>query len=377
MTSPVYARIAAKLLARAPRALPPPAEAARARAIAHLELALAAKARKRQRARAFVSAAAVAAALAAVVGYHFRARPSVAVSNGATPVVAILQPTGNGAQLVTRIGSEPLRGGSSLPLGGRLLANAAGGASLQLSTGTQIQIDQAANLTFRDAGPTERFELSEGTIHAHVAKLHPGERFIVATPDAEIEVRGTQFQLGIVTADPTCGEGTRTRLAVSEGVVEVRAQGASAFVHPGESWPAGCGQSKVTPVSSTPVGSSTARPVVSSSRAVSLAQRPTSAAPAPSATPTVEASSLAEQNDLFAAGMAARRQGDARTAVSKFQELMARFPSSALSEGALAESMRAEQGLDGSAAQRFARQYLQRYPDGFARHDAQAILASP
>ncbi|HEX3775250.1 MAG TPA: FecR domain-containing protein [Polyangiaceae bacterium] len=297
--------------------------------------------------------------------------------SNASPVVAILQPTGSGVQLLTPNGSEPLHSGSPLPLGGRLIANPAGGASLQLSTGTQIGIGQDANLTFSDAGPTERFELSAGSIHAHVAKLGPGERFIVATPDAEIEVRGTQFVLRVVAPDPQCGAGSRTRVVVSEGVVEVRAQGESALIHPGEEWPSHCtdgaalaaASANPNPAPST-ISQTSRAPKLSASMA---SPGPVAAGPARAA----ESSSLAEQNDLFAAGMAARRSGDARIAVAKFQELLTRYPASALAESAFAETMRAESTLNHSEAQRLARNYLQRFPDGFARRDAQAILSSP
>lgn len=376
MTAPHYARIVAQLLGREPRTIPGPGEASRARAIAHIELALAAKAQRKNRARTLFALVAAAAVIVVAVGYRLRAQHTTETTKAAAPVVAILQPTGNGAQLFTPVGAEPLRGGSALPIGGRLIANPAGGAALQLSTGTQIKIEQDANLIFSDAGPTQRFELSGGAIQAHVAKLHAGERFIVATPDAEVEVRGTQFQLRVVAADSSCGNGTRTRLAVTEGVVEVRAQGLSALVHPGEAWPAGCSEPNVVATNSAALAPSS-RSMVHEAHAAASSLRASSAASAPSATPTTEASSLSEQNDLYASGMASRRSGDAQAAVSKFQELLARFPRSALAESALAESMRVEQRLDAAAAQRFARQYLQRYPDGFARRDAQAILASP
>jgi outer membrane protein assembly factor BamD (BamD/ComL family) len=89
------------------------------------------------------------------------------------------------------------------------------------------------------------------------------------------------------------------------------------------------------------------------------------------------ASKLAEQNDLFAQGVAARRAGDGTRAVAAFDLLLSRYPSSALAESAMAERMRVLSKASPGAGQRAAKEYLARYSQGFARHDAEAILAQP
>jgi hypothetical protein len=369
--------LTAKLLARS--ALPAQVVAAsdRDRAIAQIERALVQKAQRRRfrRASGLVAALAVAAA-----GTLLLASSKGAHSPSAPAVVAILQPTGSGARLFTPSGSEPLRSGSPLPPGGHLVADAHGGAALRLSTGTEIAIEHDASLAFSDAGPTEHFVLSQGQIRAHVAKLGAGERFIVSTPDAEVEVHGTVFSVALAESDNACGDGTRTRVTVEEGIVEVRAHGQSAFVHPGEHWPANCAAAPAAPSAVDAVKALVQRPapaaVSASATPLGRAARAQDALSA-SPEPTTIASRLAQQNDLFSKGVTARRNGDTAGAVAAFDSLLSRYPASALGESAAAERMRALAPSNRDAARAAAKEYLARYPQGFARHDADAILAQP
>ncbi|HWZ88418.1 MAG TPA: FecR domain-containing protein, partial [Polyangiaceae bacterium] len=314
----------------------------------------------------------------AAAGIALLASSKGAHSPGLPAVVAILQPTGSGARLFTPSGSEPLRSGSPLPPGGHLVADAHGGAALRLSTGTEIAIEHDASLAFSDAGPTEHFVLSQGQIRAHVAKLGAGERFIVSTPDAEVEVHGTVFSVALAESDNTCGDGNRTRVTVDEGIVEVRAHGQSAFVHPGERWPANCAAAPAAASAVEAVKAPAQRPapaaVSASATALSRAgQDALSASPEP----TTNASRLAQQNDLFSKGVTARRNGDTAGAVAAFDSLLSHYPASALTESAAAERMRALAPGNRDAARAAAKEYLARYPQGFARHDADAILAQP
>jgi hypothetical protein len=135
-----------------------------------------------------------------------------------------------------------------------------------------------------------------------------------------------------------------TRVAVSEGVVVVRSKGLEARVKAGEEWPRGC-------------------------------QTPKPVAP-PSATVAATAvSDLAEQNRMFAAATAARRQGEAARAIGLYEELTIRHPSSALVESASVERMRLLAGVDPPRARQAASEYLAHHPRGFARREAEAIAA--
>jgi hypothetical protein len=369
MNSPRFAGFVARLLSRAAPAPVTPSEADRARAIVLIEHALAQKARRRLRSR-WLAGSAAALAVAAGILLLLRTPKHPPPVN---PVVVIGRPMGSGARLMTSSGSEPLRSGSPLPPGGRLIADANGGAALRLSTGTEIAIEHDASLAFNDAGPTEHFVLSQGSIRAHVAKLTAGERFIVSTPDADVEVHGTVFGVAVVQPEGSCGAGTRTRVTVDEGVVEVRSGGRSSFVHPGEIWPANCGP---TVASGVQLGEQRRSGHAPSSTAGRLASSVPDRPGSPSvAEPTLTASRLAEQNDLFSRGVAARREGDNARALAAFNALLDRYPGSALAESATAERMRVLAKTDRSAARRAAKEYLARYAQGFARPDAEAILA--
>ncbi|HEX7451554.1 MAG TPA: FecR domain-containing protein, partial [Polyangiaceae bacterium] len=254
-----------------------------------------------------------------------------------------------------------------------------GGASVRLSTGTELAVEHDTNLEFENAGPVERFFLSQGVLQAKVAKLRDGQRFVVRTPDAEVEVRGTAFRVSIVDPDASCANGARTRVSVTEGIVEVRGAGASTYVHPGEVWPAGC---TVNPVAAT---TDSARPAAAALVAPHMLPKRERAGSSvsseqqliePAQRPAKEASSIAQQNELFAQATAARQQGDSARAVSAFEQLILRYPSSPLAESAAVQRMILQAGMNPAAGRSAARQYLVRYPQGYAKNDAEK-LAQP
>jgi TolA-binding protein len=226
-------------------------------------------------------------------------------------------------------------------------------------------MDLAGNTSFRvdSQGEVERFSLQHGALSAHVAKLAQGQRFIVTTPDAEIEVRGTRFRLNVLERGQACGAGTRSRLDVSEGVVEVRAAGAFVSVKAGQHWPADCAVA------------------ADSSAEQSLGDRGENRATAPSTTDASAprsapqpVSALTQQNDLFAEGVALRRQGDVHGALRAYQDVIARYPNSPLAENAMVERMRLLKASQSPRARDEAKRYLARYPRGFALQEAQHLL---
>ncbi len=81
-------------------------------------------------------------------------------------------------------------------------------------------------------GGDERVELAAGRIRVEVEHLDAGERFRVITVDAEVEVRGTAF-------DVVARRGELVSVHVHEGVVDVRWRDAATVVlRAGESWSA-------------------------------------------------------------------------------------------------------------------------------------------
>ena len=198
--------------------------------------------------------------------------------------------------------------------------------------GTTLEVDPRSELQLVRADVQRWFRLARGAVSAHVTKLKAGERFVVATPDAEVEVRGTRFKVTVVPSDEACGQGALTRVAVYEGVVVVRSLGHQVRVEAGHRWPLGCPERTLSPVAPAPE-----RATISVKHAPArVSSTLLKSAPVES----VLASTLATENDLFGAALKAGRAGDRREAVELLNVLLARFPNSPLKQSA--ESARAK-----------------------------------
>jgi hypothetical protein len=377
MSAPRYARLASKVLVVGePPPAPQPSAASRAQAISAIDRAIAQRARARRRAR-WVGGLAAAAAVVAVGlgGVHYRAhRGAVAsaptpstTSTPATSAAPAAVPTTEarvvghavaGTASVFSAGeSAPLSGERPLRAGSRVVTARTARVLLAFSTGTSAVLDESGDVTLDSVDATEELRLDSGSIDLHVAKQSAGERFLVHTPDAEVEVRGTQFRVSIAPADAACGGGTTTRVAVSEGVVLVRHDGQEVRVGAGEQWPSGCTQT------------ASLAPAVAARGSTGTGM--TRAAPTPSS-----ASMLGVQNDVFAEAVAAKSNGDTAGAIAGFDRFLARYPRSPLAESAAVERMRLLRTTDPAQAEAAAKAYLARYPRGFAHAEAQAILAA-
>jgi outer membrane protein assembly factor BamD (BamD/ComL family) len=86
---------------------------------------------------------------------------------------------------------------------------------------------------------------------------------------------------------------------------------------------------------------------------------------------------LAQQNDLFAEGIALHRQGDVAGALRVFQSLVARYPASPLAENAFVERMRLLSSSHDPRARAEAERYIARYPRGFAVKEANRLAGVP
>ncbi|MFO0723846.1 MAG: FecR domain-containing protein [Myxococcota bacterium] len=117
----------------------------------------------------------------------------------------------------------------------------------------------------------ERVELSEGQLTLEVEPLQRGERFVVSTPDGEIETVGGVLEVSV-------DAGRLRSVAVISGRAEVRAKhGPPAPIAAGERWP-------VAVAALEPVPAATPMPMASP---VPLASPMPAATPAPSAAPVV------------------------------------------------------------------------------------------
>jgi hypothetical protein len=269
-------------------------------------------------------------------------------------VQIVAHPAAGGASLMVPGGQAPLLEGRALTAGSRIVTPPNGRATLSFSTGTTASLGAGADLSIEDESGSQVLRLAGGSVDLHVAKLSAGQRFLVDTVDAEVEVRGTRFRVEVAEASAACGGGVVTRVGVSEGVVVVRHGGVESRVEAGEAWPKGCGapgDAQVSAQTSTWTGGGR----------FARGARPTG-------------SDLAGQNDLFAEGTRAWHRGDGSGALGAFDQLLAKYPNGTLAESAYVERMRVLRSVAPDRATASAREYLARYPSGFARPEAEALL---
>ena len=246
-----------------------------------------------------------------------------------------------------------------------------GHALLAFATGTRVDVEQGGDVRLVEADASQVLSLRDGALRADVAKLVGGRRFVVRTADAEIEVHGTSFRVASATPDPGCGDGTRTRVDVYEGVVTVRHAGREQYVRAGEAWPEGCTRARAAAAQPEPPQRPAGEPMRQPRAAGAPAARLGAVAPAHAPA----ASELAAQNEAFAGALANKRHGRLEAAVEGFESLLARYPRGPLAESAAAQRMELLHALDAGRAARAARDYLSLYPEGFAREQAEAIVA--
>jgi ferric-dicitrate binding protein FerR (iron transport regulator) len=195
--------------------------------------------------------------------------------------------------------------------------------SVRLSDTATLRLDPAsrvgavlATASAPEAAPTfEALKLVRGRAHLQVRKLHGGQRFHVLTPDADVQVRGTEFDVELRP-----GSVPATCVRVQEGLVAVVAAGDTHLVSPGQTW-----------------GCPAEAPAAAAVRAPSPA--PAVALPAPerraaSSRPTP--SDLRAQNELFQQALEAERAGRYGDAGRLYHRLLNRSPHGPLSAQARA-----------------------------------------
>ncbi len=113
--------------------------------------------------------------------------------------------------------------------GGELHATAEAKTAV-LGNGARVRLDMGTLKIETGSRSTQALLLPAGRVFIEVPKLPAGSTLSVRTPDAEIRVRGTRFQVIRISQE--------TQIQVSEGVVEVRPVGLSRptqFLRAGES----------------------------------------------------------------------------------------------------------------------------------------------
>jgi hypothetical protein len=348
MNAPDLADLAAQALRRARAAIHPrphPADDQLTEAVAG---ALASKRARRRRRRGATATLGVIAATV-IIWLAGRERPPAPVAGPAAPPAVELAAFGAvpvEAVLIDGAGRRQPIAGAAIGRGARVSTTATAPLAMKLWTGTVLRV--LGDLDVVETGAVQQFELRRGRLDAQVAKLRRGQRFLVRAGPAEIEVRGTAFEVAL---GGECAGEPRTDLTVREGVVAVRAGGEERLVPAGQRWQSRC-------LADLPaVAAPRRRPA---RVAVSRAEAP---------------SSLGEQNQLFIDAVHARKEGRPAEALRGLERLLQAHPSGPLTEAAMAERLTLLRDGDRAAAAVAARAYLSRFPDGFARAEAEALAA--
>jgi ferric-dicitrate binding protein FerR (iron transport regulator) len=307
--------------------------------------------KKKARRRLVLRASALVAAAASVAIYFAVERPAKVVSSAPAPLAAVAETVQGTAVTIRGSDERALSSTVAVAPGDRVVARAASNARIKLPTGTTLLVEEGGDLSIVEQNQV--FSLAVGSMRADVAKLADGQRFVIRTPDAELEARGTSFRVARVRRDSCAGELT-TKLSVYEGRVVARVHEREWSIGPGEEWMAECERSVAPAAPPSPPAP------------------PSDAPPARSAAPN---RGVQPMNDLFAEAMDAKAQGDKPRAIAALQRFETLYPASPLAESATVERMKLLATTNPKAAVAVGKRYLARYPDGFARQLAEGIVA--
>lgn len=287
---------------------------------------------------------------------------------GAGPIAGLDRVSGtvvltqDGARRVVGSGERALRDGDGLQTAASAHAHlATSKSSVNIGESTELKLS-------RPSAAEERISLRRGRVDVEVNHdIETKRAVVVETPDAEVVVRGTIFDVRVEPLQTT----TSTHVHVTRGSVWVLAQGVQvALLSAGQSWSSLSGleptetRPAAVPAPVAPAAESEAPPAPVVSKAPSTTKEPIQRKPG----------TLAEENRLMAAGVDARNRGDAARAAELFGELLTTYPQSTLREVAQVERFRALNSAGQTArAASDARRYLAEHPDGAARNEARDL----
>jgi FecR protein len=293
--------------------------ARRARVVSSIELevsklgALRAK-RARKRAAMGVLSLAAAAALA-FGGVRFAARHAASAPLSLTFVGSVGQTVAQGSEA-----PRPLRAGEALAVDpGEIQTAPAGSAELVSSAGLGLRLGGATRVALGGllgADAKQQVALQQGLLTCSVPHLQEGQRFSVQTPDARVVVHGTVFSVHVDLAQ---APGEQTCVEVTDGVVIVQHAGAETALNAGDRW--GCEAKASNATAASP-----------SSTANHESDAPTapSAAVSKLGPHVTEHGTLAEERRLFQRALTADRLGQRGEAQILLDQLLSKYPSSAL-----------------------------------------------
>ncbi len=235
-------------------------------------------------------------------------------------------------------------------------------ASAPVRTVTTVVPEGDARFVRATDGRTEIVTLESGAVDLSVRHLSAGDRFLVKTGDAEVEVRGTVFRV-------EAADNRLQNVEVVEGKVEVRFRGGTIFLTADERWDRPADARSITPKAG-PVDARSAAPTSAPIAAASAKRGPASPRPVASAKPPVE--------DGFVEGMGMMERGDYDAAARHLDAFSKSNAHDDRAEDAaflvILALQRAGRAAEAVAA---ARRYLGAYPAGYRRAEAQAIADAP
>lgn len=364
--------------------LDPASEQARRERIAArvVELAQELQGRRERRRRwgVGVAVAALVGACALALFLGVLRDPAPAVVAGAPTELRLV---GGQASVRSAAGLSALGAGQlELPSDAVLVTHAEQSAELRLASETALSLAPASEVgvTRRQAAADafeERVRLRSGSVALRVPKLGARGKVSVETRDALIEVHGTQFSVRVVERAPL---EPFTEVQVREGRVLVRAGAEPRLLGAGERWSsAGEGSAASAPRGLEAPGPEAPASEPQRAEPSAAPSSASSAAPSRRAKPRrASASELAAQNRLLEAAELARKNGLPSLALARLEALIARYPDAELAHNARVERFRVLRLMGRErAARAAARAYLDQHPYGFARAEAEQLLAEP
>jgi ferric-dicitrate binding protein FerR (iron transport regulator) len=277
------------------------------------------------------------------------AAPSNSVSAPVVPALAqaaALTVIDGSLWLRGETGAHALRAGESVPLSDRIAFEAPADSRVR------VRISDIASMTLAPgsrarpmapAGPPSSvaIALERGRARFEVDKLRGDRRFHVMTPDADVEVRGTVFDVALSppAGAPTC-------VSVEEGLVQVAKATRTRLLARGESWDCdvasdptnGAPATESTPAAGASASRRRGTPHVATAGARAKTDRrreSVRAGETEGAAPGAP-SDLRVQNEIFQAALSAELAGRTDEATGLYRQLLARAPGGPLAAQARA-----------------------------------------
>lgn len=253
-----------------------------------------------------------------------------------------------------------------------------GAATLSLPRGVRIDVAPATKALLRQLSEAEqRIRVDIGEVAVSVPKPGGPRTVAITTPDSEVIVHGTEFTVAV--AQGAAPGTTITSVAVRRGAVLVLHGSEQTLLKPGHHWSSGA----LSPAAPSVLAPSVLAPSAALAPAV-VEER--NAPPSQNATASRltaaqglkgirDDGTLAKQNRLFQAALDARNSGDDAASLRSFDELLSKYPRTALEQEARLGRLRAltRLGRKRDAAEE-ARKYLSIGADLPARDEARSVI---